>query len=50
MSNTKKRKKRIIHNALVDDTSVSEQPGTNYSNWIKISKQKMKVRYLLLDY
>ncbi len=38
----KKRKQRKVKNALVDiDCSV--EPGTNYRNWIEITKQKLKV-------
>eukprot|EP01084_Bolivina_argentea_P221914 375732_1 len=49
MSN-KTQKKRIhtSRNALVDIDSVSVQPGANYNNWIKLTKQQLKEREFIL--
>ena len=42
-SNGKKRKQRIVKNADVEIDDVCESPGYNYVNWIRITKQKLKV-------
>eukprot|EP01084_Bolivina_argentea_P221909 375726_1 len=44
----KTQRKRTVMNALVDIDSVSIQPGTNYCNWIKLSKHQLKERELIL--
>ena len=39
----KKRKQRIVKNADVEIDDVFESPGYQYLNWIRITKQKLKV-------
>lgn len=38
------RKHRIVKNAHVDIENVSIESGSNYCNWIEITKQKLKER------
>eukprot|EP01084_Bolivina_argentea_P010236 19055_1 len=40
----KPRKKRIVKNAYVDVDSVKAQPGIDYCDWIRITRQKLKER------
>eukprot|EP01084_Bolivina_argentea_P012102 22679_1 len=44
----KKRKQRIVNNAVVDLNNVSVEPGVNYTNWISITRDKLKKRELSL--
>eukprot|EP01084_Bolivina_argentea_P221912 375730_1 len=48
MSDKTQKRKRTVRNAIVDIDSVSVQPGMNYSNWAKLSKQQLKERELTL--
>eukprot|EP01083_Nonionella_stella_P135598 412500_1 len=38
------RKRRMVYNAYVDIDTVTEQPGPNCNNWIKITKIKLQER------
>eukprot|EP01084_Bolivina_argentea_P156904 273420_1 len=44
MSYRLKKRTRTVKNALVDIDSVSVPPGTNYCNWITVTKQQLKER------
>ena len=38
------RRHRTVHGAYCDVDSVTEKPSPDFSNWIEISKQKLKVK------
>ena len=44
----KPRKQRQVKNGLIDIDSVHSEPGVNYSQWIDISKQKIKVQHYII--
>ena len=41
---TKKRRTRRLKNGYIDISDVNDEPGHQFCEWIKISKQKLKVQ------